>query len=414
MVDVSKLCVPKARDSERPYSHTNPANIVFDFNQGTPDPRLFPVDDLLRLARQGILRDGPEVLDYTDQRYGYGDLAMGWSPLRDEISAYIERRDGVVPGRDGVIVTNGSGQAISLAANAFLQSGDAVFVEALSFPFALRFFAQCGAEVIPVPIDADGLDVDALEAAIEEAGRRGLTPKLIYTIATYHLPTAAVLSLERRHRLLALAAEREMLIVEDNIYRCFRYDGEVPPTLLSLDREGVVIQSDGFTKSAAPGIRLGWMAGSPEAIAALATVRQDLGPNQWLCRIMTDYLAEGLFEPHIEKANDLYREKRDAVVRGLDRYCSRWLTYAPPSGGHYFWLELSDDVDWSGLQEAGARRGIAIGPLEHGIGREEGPFHLRMAFVQMQLTPAEIEATLGTLGGVLESIATRSADAPTP
>lgn len=235
-----------------------------------------------------------------------------------------------------------------------------------------------------------------------------MTPKLIYTIATHHLPTAAVLSVERRERMLALAAAQETLILEDNVFHCFRYGDDPPPTLLSLDREGLVLQSDSFTKSVAPSTGVGWMAGSPEAIVSLATMRQDLGTSQWLCRTMAQYLAGGLFERHIEETNDLYRAKRDAVERGLKRHCSDWVSFLVPAGGVYFWLELSDRIDWDGLEEAAAERGIAIGELERVPGSSDGAPHLRMAFAQLQMTAAEIEAQMQEFGEALESVAARS------
>jgi 2-aminoadipate transaminase len=408
MFDIKELYSPLARSGEPPYFHKNPPHIVFDFDQGTPDPKTFPAADLVRLAEGVIERDGPAVLDYMDHAYGYGDVTMGWTPLREQIAAYIERRDGRKLAANGVIATNGSVQAIALVATAYLSEGDAVFVEAASFPFGMRYMAQAGAEVVPVAVDGDGMNVDALIVAVDEAKQRGLRPKMIYTIATHQLPTGMVLSLERRRQMLALALEREMLIVEDNVYAAFDYDGQAPPTLLSLDDQGIVIQTDSFSKVVAPGTRVGWAAGTEEAIFGLAMVRQDLGANQWISKVMTDYLAEGLLERQIESVNTVYREKRDVVARELDAHCKPWVDYRFPHGGFYFWLDLAEDVPWERVQELAYEKGIAMRPGEMFMGKGDGRGHLRMSYVHLPV--AEIESGIQTFGEVLKN-ATSSAAA---
>src|SRR5262249_31748154 len=154
--------------------------------------------------------------------------------------------------------------------------------------------------------DDDGMDVDEVERRLEELRARGLRPKLIYTIATFQLPTGTCLSLARRRRLIELARRWQVVVLEDNGYGELRFEGTRLPTLLELDDTGLVIQSDSFSKTVVPGIRLGWLAGSPEAIAGVAAVRQDLGVSQWMSRIMAEYLAEGKLDPHIAAANRVY------------------------------------------------------------------------------------------------------------
>lgn len=400
MFDIKELYSPLARSGEPPYFHKNPPHIVFDFDQGTPDPEVFPTEDLVRLADLVIQRDGPAVLDYMDHAYGYGDVTMGWTPLREEIAKYIERRDGRRLEANGVIATNGSVQALALVMTAYLSAGDAVFVEAATFPFGMRYMGQTGAEVVPVEVDGDGMNIDALGAAVEAAAARGLRPKMVYTIATHQLPTGTVLSLDRRRQLLALASERGMLIVEDNVYAAFDYDNQAPPSLLSLDQDGRVIQTDSFSKVVAPGTRVGWAAGTEDAIFGLAMVRQDLGASQWVSKLMTEYLAEGLLEKQIERVNGVYREKRDVVARELDAHCRPSVDYRFPHGGFYFWLDLADDVPWKRVQELAYEAGIAMRPGEMFMGAGDGRGHLRMSYVHLPI--AEIESGIQTFGEVLK------------
>ncbi|HVW42360.1 MAG TPA: PLP-dependent aminotransferase family protein [Amycolatopsis sp.] len=403
MFDLTSQFSPLADAGDPPYFHKNPPHINFDFDQGTPDPATFPTEDLTRLAARVIAEDGPECLNYMDPRYGYGDIAMGWSPLREQIANLLEERDGQRPDHDGIIVTGGSVQGIALAGNAFLSAGDAAFVEAATFPFALRYFAQTGATVLPVTVDEQGMDVDRLADAIEQAARDGLRPKMVYTIPTFQLPTGTELSLERRHALLALADTHDLVILEDNIYAALRYEGEPLPTLRSLDTEGHVLQSDSFAKTVAPGTRLGWVTGPKDGILGLAKVRQDLGANQWISKIMTRYLAEGLLPPQVARAVDRYRPKRDVTADALTEHCGRWVSYRLPHGGFYFWLELADGLDWEQVARQMFDRGIAMRPGEMFMGQTAGRSHLRMAFAHMP--EDSIRKGLMEFGAVLDTSA---------
>jgi len=387
--DVKDLYAPLAKNGTPPYFHKNPPHIKFDFDQGSPSREVFPVDDLLRIAQDVFARGGAGVLDYNDMQYGYADITMGYTPLREQLRDFLELREGREQHPDGIIVTNGSVQALALAANAFLSTGDAAFVEGATFPFGLRYFNQTGATVFPVQMDRQGLIPEDFEAQIAAARKQGLRPKLIYTISTFHLPTGTVLPLERRQRLLEIASANDMLIIEDAIYSPFRYSGEPVPSIYSLDTEGRVIQSDSFAKTVAPGTRIGWMAGSPDAILALAMVRQDLGPNQWLGRIMEQYLREGLMPAQIQRSIDAYRPKRDATAAALKRYCGEHVDFLIPDGGYYFWVELDEGIDWPLVQAHAFDRGIAMRPGEMFMGSTNGRGYVRLAFTEPTIEQTE-------------------------
>jgi 2-aminoadipate transaminase len=374
-------------------------DVIWNFDQGHPPWDTFPIDDLTRIAGEVVDRQGPVVLDYFDQRNGYGEVYYGSQPLRERLAGYLKETWQQTLDSDQLIITNGSVQAVALAINAFVGNNDAFFVEAATFPYALRFAQSAGAKVFPVKVDDDGMDLDDLERQIAAARAEGLTPKMIYTIATFQMPTGKVLSEEKRRRILDIAVNNSVLILEDNIYAVFRYEGEVLPTILSLDTEGVVIQSDSFAKTTAPGVRLGWAAGAPELIKAMTGVRQDFGPNQWLEAVMCQYLEENLLSKHIADVVPLYKAKRDAVAASLEEHCAPYITADVPPGSFYYWLHLHG-VDPDKLAEATRNRGLLTRPGEMFMGVSDGEQYMRLAFAHV--SENKINRGLAELGAAVK------------
>jgi 2-aminoadipate transaminase len=399
-MDIQKLLSPLAQLGPAPkFVGAIGSDVIWNFDQGHPAWDTFPIDDLVRIAAEVTERRGPVVMDYFDQNHGYGEVYYGSVPLRERIADYLAETWHQTGTADGVIVTNGSVQAISLAIGSFIAPDDAFFVEGATFPYALRFAQAAGGVVYPVAVDDDGMDLDELERQIAAARRDGRTPKMIYTIATFQMPTGKVLSLPRRKRLLEIAAHNEMVVLEDNIYGVFRYEGDRLPTLLSLDTEGLVIQSDSFAKTTAPGVRLGWATGSPELISVLAGVRQDFGPNQWLQAVMTQYLEEGLLSKQIAEVVPLYRAKRDAVAESLRAYCEPLVQADVPPGSFYYWLHLVPEIDSEKLAEASRSRGLLARPGEMFMGSTDGAQYMRLAFAHVSVR--KIELGIAELGKAL-------------
>lgn len=399
--DPAELTSAAAKAGDPPYFHRQPPTVTFDFDQGLPDAATYPADLLVRLATETIME--PYALEYSS-RGEYMDLSYGNRGLREELAAYLDRRDGGHHHADGIMIVHGSAHGLSLIARAYLEEGDAVFVEAASFPFGLRYFGATGASVIPVAIDPDGMQMDDLRKCILDAKDRGLRPKLVYVIATHQLPTGAVLSLSRRRQLLEMADEFDFMVHEDNVYREHGPGCEVP-TLLSLDRAGRVLQTDSFAKTVAPAIRLGWVAGTPEAIMPLSKVREDLGTSMWLQRIMVKYLAEGHHEEHIAQIRAVYAEKRKAATQALRDHCAPEITFDEPVGGWYYWLRLSEDVDWPEVQAECMRRGIAMRPGEMFSNDPAQKPHMRLAVGHVE--PEVIVEGIRTLGEAIRAVGKR-------
>lgn len=398
-VDIRSLYSENARKGAPIFFGSAPVPVTYNFDQGLAAAETFPLKELAELAAKVLERDGSRALEYGDVSRDYTELVYGYLRLRELLAERIARVQQRRLPADGVILCSGSVQAIALAANAFLQKGDAAIVEASSFPYGMRYMESTGAVLATAAVDDDGMDVDEVERRLQELSSRGLRPKLIYTIATFQLPTGTCLSLPRRRRLLELARRWNVIVLEDNVYGELRFEGERLPTLLELDDSGLVIQSDSFSKTVVPGVRLGWLAGVPEAIAAVAAVRQDLGASQWLSRIMAGYLAEGKLDPHIEAANRVYKAKRDVAVAALRKHCGDALRFRVPQGGFYLWLEIAPGIDAERVRELAALGGVYCRPGEVFTGDESGRRFLRMSYSQIEI--GEIERGVEVLASAL-------------
>ena len=380
---------------------------IFNFDQGLAAPETFPREDLTRIAKLVIERDGPGVLDYFDPATGYEELVFGYKGLREQIAQRIERTQGRTIDTRGIILTSGSVQGIALAVSGYVDPGDVVIAEAASFPYALRFMEMAGADVRTVPVDDDGMDVDAIEHLLASLAAEDKRVKMVYTIPTFQTPTATEMSIPRRHKLIALARQHGFIIIEDNVYGDLRFAGDPLPTLLELDDSGLVIQCGSFSKIVAPALRLGWIAGTPQAIEALAAVRQDLGVGQWLARVMTEYLAEGLLEPHLVRANAVYKAKAATAVRALRAHCGDYVSFREPQGSFYLWIEIDSRVDWEAAARLAEREGIFFRPGERFMGDTGGRQFLRLAY--SHVSEDIIANGIATLGGILDRCARATA-----
>jgi len=393
-----------------------PVPVTFNFDQGLPAEETFPIDDILRLHEEVLDRDKGRALEYItfgwddeNQRLQYlstyEELVMGNRVLRTELAKWLNDKNGRTDiTADGVILASGSVQAISLGVNAFVDEGDGVLVESATFPYALRYFDMRKARQYPVAMDKDGIDVDDMERNLQKMRADGVKPKMLYIVASYSCPTGYTTSLERRRRIIELANEYDFMILEDAVYSDLRLSGERVPNIMSLDTEGRVIQSHSFSKIVTPGVRLGWMSGTKEAIAALAAVRQDLGVSQWTARAMAEFMARGMLDKHIESVIPVYRRKRDIAAAAVREHCSPYVTFDLPNGGYYLWLRLSDEVAWEKVRDAAANAGVAFRPGERFMNeatRADAGSYLRLAY--SHVADEELERGIAALGAAIKS-----------
>src|SRR3954469_21007203 len=278
------------------------------FARGVPAPECLAVDDLADSARAALERDGRTILSYGP--------SPGYGPLREWLAA----RHGVDVSR--IFITNGSLQGFVFLAQR-LAPGRRVLVERPTYDRPLKILRELGAEVVPVAMDDEGLDPDALEAAL----RDGEPPAFLYTIPTFQNPSGRTLSTGRRRRVVELAAEHDLLVLEDDPYGLVRFEGEAPPSLYELS-EGRVAYSSSFSKTIAPGIRAGYFILPPELereLEATATATY-ITPALLGQATVHEFVRRGNFEPNLERMRGLLGARRDAMLAALERElpAARW------------------------------------------------------------------------------------------
>jgi 2-aminoadipate transaminase len=358
---------------------------TISFARGVPAPECLPVEDLAECARAVLERDGPRVLNYGP--------AAGYEPLRERLGEL----HGVDPGR--VLVTNGSLQAFTLLSRLLLdRPGGRVLVEGPTYDRPLKILADLDADVGVIPFREDGLDLDALEDALAA----GPTPAFLYTIPTFQNPSGRTQPLAARQRLVELAHEHELLLLEDDPYALVRFDGEPLPSLFELAGGEGVVYTSSFSKVASPGLRVGYVVAPPalgRTLEELAT-RTYLAPSFLPQATVWEYLERGLFEPNLERIRGFLRARRDAMLDALPDACPPGSSWSKPEGGYFVWLDLPDGWDseevLASSEEAGVTfvKGADFYPQASG-----GKRSVRLAY--SFVSPQEISAGIERLGSVL-------------
>src|SRR3954469_16451697 len=309
---------------------------TISFARGVPAPECLAVDDLADCARAAVERDGRTILSYGP--------SPGYQPLRE----WIAQRHGVAPSR--VFLTNGSLQGFVFLAQR-LAPGRRVLVEQPTYDRPLKILREAGAEVVPVAMDDEGLDPDALEAAL----RGGEKPAFLYTIPTFQNPSGRTLSTERRRRVVELASDHDLLVLEDDPYGLVRYEGEAPPTLFELEGGERVVYSSSFSKTVAPGLRVGYFV-LPEGLAAeleAVAVSTYITPVLLGQATVFEFLRRGNFDANLDRVRSLLRVRRDAMLEALEQELPA-ASWSRPEGGYFIWLELAQDI--------GAAEGVTFVP----------------------------------------------------
>ena len=311
---------------------------------GVPDPRLFPAALLARAYRRALRRRENLV---------YGDAA-GHPRLRAALAAMLGEARGMAVGADGVLVTRGAQMAFALAARALFKPGDAVAVEALGYRPAWEAFRAAGLRLVPIPVDARGLDVDALAAQA-----RGGRLQAVYLTPHHQYPTTVTLSPARRLALLELARHERMAVLEDDYDNEFHFEGRPVLPLASADRAGVVVYVGTLSKVLVPGIRIGFLAGPRQAIEALAAHRSHLDRQGDLAleAAVAELFEDGEAQRQVWRARRAYAERRQALAAALRAELGAALDFAVPPGGIAFWCRVGEGLD----AEAWALRARAEG-----------------------------------------------------
>jgi len=353
---------------------------VISFARGVPAPECLAVEELADCARVALERDGRTILSY-----GPGG---GYAPLRE----LLAERHGVEPSR--VVITSGSLQGFVFLAEQLVRPGMRVLVEAPTYDRPLKILTRLGAEIVPLEMDDEGL----VPEAVEEALAAGEAPAFLYTIPTFQNPTGRTLSLERRRRLVDLARERNLLVLEDDPYGLVRYEGEPLPSLFELAGGEGIAYASSFSKTVAPGVRVGYFVLPLELakqIEALATSTY-ISPPYLTQATVHEFLRRGNFEPNLERVNGLLKARRDAMLEGLERHMPDGATWSRPQGGYFIWLDLPEDAP--PLADA-ERAGVTFVPGTDFFADGSGGRSLRLAF--SYVSPDEIADGVARLASAI-------------
>ncbi|WP_253880363.1 aminotransferase-like domain-containing protein [Actinomadura rupiterrae] len=360
---------------------------------GMPYVSALPLDEFGGMVGDLIARNGAEVLQYAS--------AQGDPGLREQICD-VMALEGVQACADDVIVTVGAQQALDLVTRIFVNPGDVVLAEGPSYVGALGTFASYQADVVHVAMDEDGLVPDALEETLARLRREGRTVKFLYTVPTFQNPAGVTLSAPRRARLLELAAEYDILIIEDNPYGLLGFDGE-PMRALRADDSDRVVYLGTFSKTIASGLRVGW-ALAPHAVRAklvLAAESAVLCHSSFSQLAVREYLATQPWREQIKEFRQLYRERRDAMLDALDAHMPEGCTWTRPGGGFFVWLTLPEGLDAKAMAPRAIAERVAYVPGTGFYADGNGRRDMRISYCYPE--PDRIREGVRRLAGVIEN-----------
>ena len=350
---------------------------TISFARGIPSPECLPVAELADCAKSALERDGEVALSYGS--------TLGYGPLRE----WLAERHSVEPSR--VLVTNGSLQAFHFVLDSFGEGR--VLVERPTYDRPRKILAASGVELGEIAVDEDGLDVDELERELD-----GSPAAFLYTIPTFQNPTGSTLSGERRRRLAELVRDRGLPTLEDDPYGLVRFEGEPLPSVFELEGGERVMYSSSFSKTIAPGLRVGYAI----LPAALSAKLEELVASTYITPALLaqatvyEFLRRGLFESNLERVCGLLRARRDAMLEALERELSGRARWNRPEGGYFLWLDLPDEIDASKLLTRASDAGVTFVP-----GADFGgpPSSARLAF--SFVSPEEIDEGVRRLAALV-------------
>jgi 2-aminoadipate transaminase len=372
---------------------------IISFAGGLPDIPSLPGDLLVKAARWVIDNDQKEALEYNG--------TFGPRPLREAIAERSSRLEGIPVATDQVMVVSGSAHGIGIMCETLLDPGDVVLVESPNFPGSMRTIRSFGAEQRAVPMDEHGLRVDLLEEQLQRLASEGRRAKFLYCIPTHQNPAGCTLPLARRERVIELARQYGILILEDDAYGELWFDIPPPPSLFALSGGDHAVKISSFSKILATGLRMGWTMGPPALVSRMSAVRFDMGSSSFLGRVIAQAIRSGELDRHIVNLRATYKRKLDRVEDGLQRYCADYCTYARPEGGFFLWLQLRAGLSSRDVAQAANEKGVIVGQGPQFFADSQVTNHIRLAFSYVPME--EIEEGVHRLGEAMAEVAARSA-----
>ena len=362
---------------------------IISFAGGLPAPELFPVEGMKKATDKVYSEHGQQALQYG--------AAKGVTELRELILKRVKEKENVDAKLENVMVTTGSEQAIDLVGKAFVNPGDTVLVEEPTYLCALDVFRSYGAKFVSVPMDEDGMKMDALEEALKAHPETAL----VYTVPNFQNPTGRTMPAERRKKFAELAAKYDVPVLEDNPYGDIRFAGEHVPSVKSFDHAGKVFYMSTFSKILAPGFRLGWLVADPKVIEKLTVLKQsaDLHTDNLVQYVVTEFCKENDVDAHVKEISDLYGKRKQLMIDGIKKYFPKDVKYTDPEGGMFLWVEVPGVTDTVELFKQCLEHNVAFVPGDPFFAGKPQPGTFRLNYSNMQ--EDQIEVGLKRLGEAL-------------
>ena len=328
----------------------------YSFIGGNNDPDQVPVEGLIDAVNAVLKREGKSLATY-----GLASGPQGYRPLRDFLTAKLKRDAGISCVADDILIVSGSLQALDLVNQTLLARGDTVIIERDTYQGALTRLTRLGVNAVGIPLDHEGMRMDALAAALADLRGRGITPKYIYTIPTVQNPTGSIMPEPRRAELLKLSQEYGVPIFEDDCYADLIWDGRRPPALYAMSPNAGVIHIGSFSKSIAPALRVGYIVAPWDALSRMLALKTDAGSGALEQMVLAEYCAPH-FAAHVPKLTRGLRAKLDTLMEALNEQFGTSAEFEDPKGGIFLWVKLPDHVDTLKLYQAALAAGVAINP----------------------------------------------------
>jgi 2-aminoadipate transaminase len=365
----------------------------YNFVGGHNDSELLPVEALVAAADAVLKREGR-----TLATYGLNSGPQGYRPLREFLAAKLKRTAGVACTADEILIVSGSLQALDLVNGILLARGDTVIIEQETYQGALTRLARLGVRTVGIPLDRDGMRMDALAAALATLKASGVRPRYIYTVPTVQNPTGTILSEARRIELLRLAGEYGVPIFEDDCYSDLIWDGARPPALYAMSQNGGVIHIGSFSKSIAPALRVGYIVAPWPVLSRMLALKTDAGSGALEQMVLGEF-CPAYFDAHQPALRRGLRKKLETLMDALNEQFGTAAEFDDPKGGIFLWVKLPDVVDTQRLYGAALAAGVAINPgFEWSTDAARGKSRMRLCFANP--SPEAIRAGVAVLAEV--------------
>ena len=370
--------VPLLRAGLPPPAVRWTGRVKYDFTGGNNDADSLPLDGLIAAADAVLRREGR-----TLSTYGLNSGPQGYRALREFLAAKLKAEAGIACTADDILITSGSLQALDLVNATLLDRGDTVVIEQDCYQGSINRLTRLGVTPVGIPLDRDGMRMDALSAALDDLKRKGVRPKYIYTIPTVQNPTGTILPVERRREMLRLSAAHGVPIFEDDCYSDLIWSGKRPPALYAMSERGGVIHIGSFSKSIAPALRVGYIVAPWDVMSRTLALKTDGGSGALEQMVLAEYCTAH-FTRHVPALRRSLRAKLKTLMESLNEHFGTAAEFDDPKGGIFLWVKLPDEVDTAKLFQPALAAGVAINPgPEWSVNKVHGRSRMRLCFASL-------------------------------